>query len=72
MMYFEDAFAYSITSKQIQLSQIAYELCLKNNENVTLFRFYVGMLCRIYEINVIVLIISTKVRKLPSFWVYAG
>ena len=33
------------------------------------FRFYVGMLCRIYEINVILLFnTSTKVRKLPSFF----
>ena len=46
----------------------------KNNENqLVFFRFYAGiadlftMLCRMYKMNVILLIICTKVRELPSF-----
>ena len=40
---------------------------LKNNENQSIVRFYRDMLCRVYEIYVILLITSTKIKELPSF-----
>ena len=73
MMSFEDAFDSNYHYVKTDSTQWNC-LCtmFKNEENQSILRFYVGILCRIYEVNVILLITGTKVRKLPSFKVYAG